>query len=150
QHIATEVQDMRVERREQERHRPDEAVSPRAHRLGRDVLDLARAPVEARDLAPVHDVRVQRIGCHVAVLLRADGMPLADGDLSLGAAARDAGRSALLLATVYAVGKGVVGSDMVEMWRGLGVVRAARRPPVHLDGGPRVPGAAAYAGIRRA
>jgi len=135
QHVATEVQDVRVERREQQGHRPDKAVSPRPHRLGGHVLDLACAPVEARDLAAVHDVGVQRIGGHVAVLLGTDGMPLADSDLAVGAAAQDAGRSALLLAAVYAVGKGVVGADMVELCRGLVVPRAPRLAAVDRDDG---------------
>ena len=38
----------------------------------RHLLHLARPPIEARDLAAVDDVRVQRIGRDVAVLLDAD------------------------------------------------------------------------------
>ena len=64
--------------------------------------DLPGAAVVARDLAAEDDIRVERIGDGVAVLLDADGMPFAEGDLAVVAAARHARRAALLLAAANA------------------------------------------------
>ena len=101
-----------------------EAEIGRPHRRRRDVLDLAGAPVEARHLAAVDDVGVERVGRDVAVLFDADRVPFAEGDLAVVAAARDAGRAALLLAAADAVGKRVVGGDVVHL-RGRLVVPGA-------------------------
>src|SRR5205807_9619494 len=70
--------------------------------------------VEARDLSAVYDVGVQRIGSDIAVLLRADGTPLPERDLSVVAAAHDSGGPALLLAAVHAVRELVIGARSEE------------------------------------
>ena len=106
--------------------RSDAVVRPSRTGFGRDVLHLARAPVEARHLAAVDDVGVERIGRDVAVLLDADRVPIAKRDLPVVAAARDARRAALLLAAAHAIRKRVVGADVVELRRRL-VVPAAPR-----------------------
>ena len=46
--------------------------------------------VEARDLSAVDDIRIERIGRDVAVLLDADRMPVAKRDRAVVAAAYDA------------------------------------------------------------
>src|SRR5205807_4728726 len=96
--------------------------------------------VEARDLSAVYDVGVQRIGSDIAVLLRADGTPLPERDLSVVAAAHDSGGPALLLAAVHAVRELVIGADMVKLRRRLVVPRAPRRSAVHRDDGALVAG----------
>src|SRR5262249_20725232 len=88
-----------------------------------DVLHLAGGAVVARHLAAVDEVRVERVGGDVAVLLGADGVPVAEGDLAVLATAADAGRAALLLAAVDPVGELVVGGDVVELGRRLVVPR---------------------------
>ena len=67
--------------------------------------DLPGAAVVARDLAAEDDIRVERIGHGVAVLLDADRMPFAERDLAVVAAAQHAGRAALLLAAANRYGK---------------------------------------------
>ena len=99
--------------------RPTAAAGNRRH-----ARHLPRAPIVARHLAAEHDVRIERVGRHVAVLLDADRVPFAERDLPVVAAARDARRSALLLAAADAVRPGVVGHDVVELRRRLVVPRA--------------------------
>ena len=71
-----------------------------AHRDRRDVFRLARPCIEFRYFRParaVNDLRVQRIRRSVAVLDDAHRVPVAERDLAVVAAARNAHRSALLL-----------------------------------------------------
>ena len=105
---------------------------------GSDVRHLPGAPVVARDLAAVHDVRIERIGRRVAVFLHADRMPLAKRDLAVVAAARDAHRSAVLLAAADAIRKRVVRHHVVERRRRLRVPGAPRLAAVQRDDGALV------------
>ena len=91
QHVACEIENVRIDRRKQKRGRAQKAILARAHRLGSHVLDLAREAVVARGLAAVDQMRVERIGSDVAVLFHAHGTPVAEGDLAVVAAAGDAG-----------------------------------------------------------
>ena len=100
---------------------------------GRDVLHLARGMAEARELPAVDDVGVERIRRDVPVLLGADGMPVAESDRAVVAAARDRDRAALLLPAVDPVRKAVVRRDVVELRRRLVVPAAPRRARVHGD-----------------
>src|SRR5437879_7274378 len=138
--VRTQVEHARVDRREHHGHGAHPAILSHAHRLGGDILHLPSAPVEARDLSAVYDVGVQRIGSDIAVLLRADGTPLPERDLSVVAAAHDSGGPALLLAAVHAVRELGIGADMVKLRRRLVVTGAPRRPAVHRDGGALVAG----------
>jgi hypothetical protein len=54
--------------------------------------------VEARDLAAVDEIGVKRIGREVRILVATDWMPVAERDVAVAAAVRDADRAALLLA----------------------------------------------------
>src|SRR5207249_1963135 len=96
--------------------------------------------VEAGDLAAVDDVRVERVGGDVAVLLDADRVPVAEGDVAVAAAAGRADRAALLLAAVDPVGELVVGADVVELGGRLVVPGAVRLPAVDADDRPLVAG----------
>ena len=80
--------------------------------------------IEARDLAAVNQVGMQRIGRDVSVFFDADRMPVAKSDFATVAAAGGAGRAAFLLAAVDPVGKLVVGDDVIEL-RGRLVVPGA-------------------------
>ncbi len=135
--VGREEERPRVDRREQDGLGADRSPVGRAGNAGADRLDLAGATVPARDApAAVDDVGVERVGRGVAVFVDADGPPLAEGDPAVVAPARDAGRAALLLAAVEAIGEGVVGRDMVELGGRLVV--------------PRAPGLAAVDGDHRA
>ena len=89
-----------------------------------DVLDFAGDAVELRAVAAVDDVGIERIGRDVVVLLGADGMPVAEGDGAIVAAAGDAGGAALLLSAVDPVGRLVIGDDVIELGGGLVVPTA--------------------------
>src|SRR5207244_9909505 len=110
-------------------------VPPLRHRYpeagdgpGRDVLGLARAPVEAMYAAvgvpAVDDVGIERVGRDVAALARAHRRPVAEGERPEVAATRHPGGPRILLGAVDTVGEGVVRNHVVELSRGL-VVRAA-------------------------
>ena len=126
QAVRREVQRPRIDRRKQHRLRSDDAIGI-ARRRARPNLDhFAGPPVVARDLPAVDDVGIERIGRDVAVFLDADGVPLAERDPAVVAAALHARGSALLLPAAHAIGKRVVGADVVEL-RGRLVVPGAPR-----------------------
>ena len=132
-HVAREVERARIHRGEEHRCRSQHAVVGRAKGLWRDLLDLARAPVPARHPAAVDDIRVERVGSDVAVLLHADRCPLAEGDGAVVAAALHARRARLLLPAADAIREGVVGADVVELRGRLVVPRAPRAAAVDGD-----------------
>ena len=107
----------------------------RCARLRGDILHLARGAIETGHLAAVNDVRVERIGRDIAIFLDADGVPLAESDLAIVAAADDAGRAAFLLAAVDPVRELIVGDDMVKLRGRLVVPRTPGLPAVDGDDG---------------
>jgi hypothetical protein len=94
---------------------------------------LSGAPIEARQLAAVDDVRVERIGDNVAVFLGRDRMPVAKSDPAIIAAAGDADRAAFLLAAVQPIRKCVIGADVIKLGRGLIVPGAPTLPAIDRD-----------------
>ena len=130
--VGGEEHDVRIGQGEDHRSGAQRAVVRAADGLGRDVFHLAGAAVEARDLAAEDDVGVERIGDGVAILFDADRRPFAESELAVIAAAGDAGGAALLLAAAHAIGKIVVGVDVI-----------------HLRGGLVVPGTPGFAAIDR-
>src|SRR5439155_21735662 len=112
QDVAREKKNLRIDRREEHGGGADETMLARANRLRGDVLHLASSPVELRDLAAVDDVGVERVGGDVAVLLDADRVPIAEGNLPVAAAATHAGGAALLLAAVDPARETVVGTHV--------------------------------------
>ena len=136
--VRREVEDARVDGREQDRLRAQHPVARGPQRARGDVLRLAGAPVVARELAAVDDVGVERVGRDVAVLLDRHRVPVAEGDPPVVRAARDTGRAALLLAAADAVRERVVRADVVELRRRLVVPAAPALAGVHRDDGPLV------------
>ena len=138
-HVGGEVEHVRVGRREDDRLRAVDPVGVAEHRDRRHVLRLVGGPpVLGHHVAAgaVDDVRVERVGCDVAVLDGAHRVPVAEGDRAVVAAAGDAHRAALLLAAADLVGELVARLDVVEL-RGRLVV-------------PGAPGAAAVGADHRA
>src|ERR1035438_6054884 len=105
-----------------------------------DVLHLAGDAVELRAVAAVDDVGMERVGRDVVVFLGAHGMPFAEGDLAIVAAAGDGGGSALLLPAVDPVGRLVIGDDVIELRGGLVVPTAPGSAVVDGDGGALIGG----------
>src|SRR6185295_7224575 len=133
QHVAGEIKNVRIDRREDHRRGAKEAILAASSGFGRNVLDLARAPIEARDLAAVNDVWVQRIRRDVSVFFDADRMPFAKGDLAVVASTGDSNRAALLLSAVHAIWKLIVGDDVIELRGWLVIPRAPRLSAVDGD-----------------
>src|SRR3954462_15153129 len=102
----------------------------------RDVLNLPRAPVEARDLvAPgaINNVVVQWIRRDIAVLDHADRMPVSKSDFTVIASTGDADRTALLLPTTNFVRESVHDADVIDLRRGLVVPRTPGLAAIHTD-----------------
>ena len=138
--VGGEVQRAGIDRREQHWCRPQRAIVRPAEQAWPDFLNLAGAAVVPGHLAAVDQIGIQRIGRDVAVFLDPHRMPFAEGDLPVIAAARDARRAALLLAAADAVGKGIVGGDVIELGRGLVVPGAPGLAAVHGNDGALVGG----------
>ena len=147
--VRGEVQCVRVHRREEDGHGPDDAVVAVAQRPWAHVLHLTGAAVVARHPATVNDIRVQRIGGDVAVFRYAHRTPLAERDLAVIATTLHARRAALLLPTANPVRKRVVGGDVVELRRRLVVPRTPRLAAVDRDDGSLVGGDEDDVGIVR-
>src|SRR5215472_12714462 len=69
QGVGSKVENVRINWRKDNRLRAQHTEFLRAKWLGQDVLRLAGAPVIARQLATVDDVRIERIGDNVPVFL---------------------------------------------------------------------------------
>ncbi len=138
QRIGREEQRARIDRRKQQRRRPERARVRITRRP--DVLDLAGPAIEARHLAAVHQIGIERIRRDVAVLLHTDGQPLAERDLSVVAAAGDARRPALLLPAAHAVRERVVRAHVVELRGRLVVPGTPALAAVHRHDGALIGG----------
>src|SRR6185436_11045487 len=103
--VRGEEEQLRIGGREHHGRGAQRAIIRTADRLGRNVLHLTGAAIEARDLAAVDDIGIQRVGRDVAILFDANRVPIAYGDLAVVAAARNACGAALLLAAAQAIGK---------------------------------------------
>ena len=140
QGVSGEIQNTRIDGREQHGRGANGAKIPGVYRLRRHVLHLPCAPVIARELAAVHKIRIQRIGCNVAVFFGSHRMPIAEGDRAVVAAASDARRTTLLLPATNTIREGVVGGGMIHLRGGLVVPGAPGLPSVHGHDGALVAG----------
>ena len=134
--VGGEIENVWVDWRKHDRLRAVEAVFAGADNPGADILNLAGAAVEFGELAAVEDVGMERVGGNVAVFLDADGVPVAERNGAVIAAAGDADGATFLLRTVNPVGELVVGGYVVNLGGGLVV--------------PGTPGLAAVDGDHRA
>ena len=135
-HVAREIQHVRVHRGEHQRLGAIGAVFRVAQRNRRNVLHFAGREMEFGNFgsaAAVDHVGIKGIGRDIAVLDHAHGMPIAEGDGAVVAAAQRAGRTALLLPPADAVGKRVRGNGMIELGRGLVIPGTPTRAPVDGD-----------------
>ena len=104
--------------------------------MGVTFSTLPGAPMEARHFASsraVHDVGIERIRRDVTVLDHSDGMPIAESDFAVVAAARNADRSALLLCTANLIWKRVGRNDVIKLRSGLVVPGTPCLAAVHRD-----------------
>src|ERR1700723_3772439 len=70
-------------------------------------------------LAAVDDVRIERIGRRISVLLYSGRMPVMEGNTTIVTAAGDTGAAAILLAAADVIGKRIVGRYVVHLRGGL-------------------------------
>ena len=106
--VGSVIERVGIERREQQGLGAISAHARAAQRQRRHVLHLACRDVVFRYLgAPcaVDDIRVERIGCDIAVLDDAHRMPVTCGDLAIIAPACYAGGTTFLLPAIYIIGK---------------------------------------------
>src|SRR5581483_1310152 len=99
-----------------------------ANRIRRNDLRLAGAAIIAEKLtissAAINGVGIRRIRSNVTALAGACGVPIAEGDSAVIAAAEDVHAAAILLRAVNVVRKFVVYSDVIELGRRLVVPTA--------------------------
>src|SRR6266699_168476 len=99
---------MRVDRRKHQRLASVGAEFGIAQGNGSDVLHLSRGPVKLgyfSSSAAIDDIGIEWIGRNVPVLDHAHGMPFAESDGAVVAAAGSAHRTALLLRSTDTIGK---------------------------------------------
>src|SRR5581483_2644548 len=133
QHVAAEIQRVRVGRRKQQGRGAVEIVFPRAQYDGRNILGLVGDAVIASRFAAINNVGIEWVGGDVAVFLGADRNPIAEGDFPVIAAAGGSHRAALLLSAINPVRKLIVGNDVVELRRGLVVPGAPGRATIDAE-----------------
>src|SRR5579862_3960684 len=128
--LSTEIDDVRLVGVRHHRIEPVVAVLHRGGTLavigdgpGGDVLHLPGAFVEAGDVAAqaphIDDVGIAAVREHIAALVTARGVPVAEGELAVVAGALLLHRAAVLLTAVDVIGEAVVGGHVVELPGGL-------------------------------
>src|SRR5262249_3885196 len=115
------------------RRGPQETIFAAAQCFWRNVLHLPRNPVKTADFATVNEIGVEWVRRDVAILLDADRMPVAEGDLSVPTPATHPGRTALLLAAIDPIRKLIVRDDVIELGGGLVVPGTPRLAAVDRD-----------------
>src|SRR5258708_32386538 len=70
--IRSEIQQVRIDRRENQRRGAIEAILPGTHNDRRNVTRLSGRAVEHRTLATINQIRMQRIGRYVAAFFYTD------------------------------------------------------------------------------
>src|SRR4051812_37107717 len=80
QNIGTEVQSVRIDWRKNQRRGPIEAELPGAQRHRRNIFGLPRRAIELADLSSKDEIRIQRVGRNVSVLLDTCRIPVPKAD----------------------------------------------------------------------
>src|SRR5262249_19031034 len=127
---------MRILLREDKRHRAIRAEF--AEQEGSHVFHLAGVAMKLRYLkarAAIEDVRIQRIGSYIRILVSTNRMPVMKRDLAIVAAAEDSSRTTLLLAAINPIRMLVVGDDVVKLRCRLVVPGTPGASTVHGDCG---------------
>ena len=103
--VSGEEEQVRIARRKDNRLGAHHAKIIGAKCLRQNLLRLVRAAIVTGEFTSIDNVGIERIGCDITVLLRADRMPVAKGDLAVWPATVDADGTAFLLAAIKTVGK---------------------------------------------
>src|SRR5271170_596418 len=114
-----------------------------------DVGALGCHSVIDRYLPTENEIRILRVGRRLAVLFDVYRMPVVKRDFAVHAAAGDASRTGILLTAAKAIGKGVVGGDVIHRCGGLVVPIAPRLAAVRRDDPALVADDQNYAGVVR-
>src|SRR5436190_2980653 len=113
--VSRKEEQMRIERRKDNRLGPQHPEIFRLHRNRKYILRLTGAAIESRQLAADDNVWIERIGNDVTIFLSRDRLPIAEGDLAFIAAAFDSDRPAFLLSAVKPVRKRVVSANVIQL-----------------------------------
>ena len=131
--VSGEEEQMRIERRKDNRLGPQHPEVFCLHRHRKYILRLTGAAIESRQLTADDNVWIERIGNDVTVFLGRDRFPIAERDLALIAAAFDSDRTAFLLSAVKPIRKRVVGANVIQLRSRLVIPRAPALAAVHSD-----------------
>src|ERR1700719_1066715 len=103
----------------------------RLHRHGQNVLRLIGSPIESRQFAADHYVRIEWVGDDVTVFLRRDRLPIAEGNLAFISPALNSNRTAFLLSAVKRGPNPVIPAHVIQLRRRLVIPGTPRLAPVH-------------------
>ena len=131
--VPSEEEQMRIERRKDNRLGPQHPEIFRLHRHWKNVLRLTGATIESRQFAADDNVWIERIGNDVTIFLRRNRSPVAECDLAFVTAAFDSDRTAFLLTAVKPIRKRVVRADVIQLRRRLVIPRAPALSAIHGD-----------------
>src|SRR6266516_1548167 len=113
--VSGEEEQMRIERRKDNRLGPQHSEVFCLHRHRKYILRLTGAAIESRQLTADDNVWIERIGNDVTIFLSRDRLPIAEGDLAFIAEAFDSDRPAFLLSAVKPVRKRVVSANVIQL-----------------------------------
>src|SRR5437660_6944815 len=113
--VSGEEEQVRIERRKDNRLGPQHPEVFCLHRHRKYILRLTGATIESRQLTANDNVWIERIGNDVTIFLGRDRLPIAERDLALIAAAFDSDRTAFLLAAVEPIWKRVVRANVIQL-----------------------------------
>src|SRR6266446_2789520 len=132
--IRSEIQHVRIDRRENQRRGAIEAVLPGPQNDRRNVARLSGRAVEHRRLAAINQIGMQRIRRDVAVFFYTDRGPVAKSNFAKVAAACGSDRAAFLLCAIDPVRKLIIGDDVIELRGRLVVPGTPSLAAIHADG----------------
>src|SRR5438034_11242704 len=111
--VSGEEEQMRIERRKDNRLGPQHTKVFCLHRHRKYILRLTGAAIESRQLTADDNVWIERIGNDVTIFLSRDRLPIAERDLALIAATFYSDRTALLLTAVKPIRKRIVCAHVI-------------------------------------
>src|SRR5436309_10052975 len=113
--VSGEEEQMRIERRKDNRLGPQHPEVFCLHRHRKYILRLTGAAIESRQLTANDNVWIEWIGDDVTIFLGGDRLPIAERDFAFIAAAFNSDRTAFLLSAVKPVRKCVVGANVIKL-----------------------------------
>ena len=138
QHVRSEIQNVRINRRKNQRSSAVKAIFAGTQNDGRNVLRLPGNAIKTRCFAAIDKIRIQRIGRDIPVLFYSYREPVTKRDPAEVASTRRARAPTFLLPAVHPVRKLIVRDYVIKLRSGLVVPGTPGLAAVDAESSPLV------------